>query len=68
MKNVNIQYRQRALPALKYLLIQYGFVLILAAFFIFFSLKTQAFFSTGNLQNLLQGNAILIYYKGMPSY
>ncbi|CNH36462.1 ABC transporter permease [Yersinia enterocolitica] len=60
MKNVNIQSHQRALPALKYLLIQYGFVLILAAFFIFFSLKTQAFFSTGNLQNLLQGNAILL--------
>lgn len=59
MKNVNIQYRQRALPVLKYLLIQYGFVLILAAFY-FFSLKAQAFFSTGNLQNLLQGNAILL--------
>lgn len=42
------------------LLIRYAFLIIIVCFFIFFSAKTNAFLSVGNLVNILEGNSILL--------
>lgn len=48
------------MTALNKLVIRYGFMLIVIAFFLFFSWGNSVFYSLGNLSNLLQGNAILL--------
>lgn len=45
---------------LRVLLSRYAFLLVLAAFAVFFSLQTGAFLSVSNLVNVLEGNAVLL--------
>lgn len=42
------------------LFIKHGFLVIIAGFFIYFSLNTSAFLTAGNLLNILEGNSILL--------
>ncbi len=42
------------------LLVRYGFVILIAAFFVFFSLYTSSFLNSENLMNIVEGSAILL--------
>ena len=42
------------------LLIRHGFLLIMAGFFLFFALAAKSFLTSGNLVNVLEGNAVLL--------
>ena len=42
------------------LLIRHGFVLIMVGFFLFFALAAKSFLTSGNLLNVLEGNAVLL--------
>ncbi|NOY55683.1 MAG: ABC transporter permease [Actinobacteria bacterium] len=45
---------------LRALLGRYAFLLVLMGFVVFFSVRTDAFLSLGNLVNVLEGNAVLL--------
>jgi len=42
------------------LLLRYGFLILIAAFFAFFSVYTSSFLKPGNLMNIVEGSAILL--------
>lgn len=44
----------------KGLFVRYGFLIIIAAFFAFFSLYTDSFLNSSNLMNIVEGSAILL--------
>lgn len=41
-------------------LLRYGFLILIAAFFVFFSVYTSSFLKPGNLMNIIEGSAILL--------
>lgn len=45
---------------MKNILARYGFIIIITAFFIFFSLYNPAFFTIGNQINMIEGSAVLL--------
>ncbi len=44
----------------KAIFVRYGFLIIIAAFFVFFSLYTDSFLNANNLLNIVEGSAILL--------
>jgi ribose transport system permease protein len=49
-----------SLPSVRDIFVRYGFLIVIAACFVFFALYNRSFLSVSNLTNVLEGSAILL--------